>query len=140
MGATLTLSDIASLARVQRPVVSVWRRRAARTEHPFPEPAAVVGTQQVFDADEVVRWLTATGRGNNPDVAVELPLHVSLLALSPDRRVLVEDGLEALLVLRAAFDAPVARLRRAGLLDLADDVDPGDQAVFSEPRSARWRP
>ena len=34
----MSMSDIAALARVQRPVVSVWRTRAARTHLPFPVP------------------------------------------------------------------------------------------------------
>ncbi len=132
MGATLTLSGIAALARVQRPVVSVWRKRAAHTEHPFPESAATVGTQQLFDADEVVRWLTATGRGNNPDPAVEVPMYGSLVTSSSDDEGVIEAGLEALLALRASLDSPLVELSRLGLLDLADDVDPDDQAVFSE--------
>ncbi|MGH4015389.1 MAG: hypothetical protein ACRDSL_15980 [Pseudonocardiaceae bacterium] len=62
----MTLGDVARLAKVQRPVVSVWRTRSAASAAPFPEPFATVRGEERFDADAVVEWLELTGRGNNP--------------------------------------------------------------------------
>lgn len=66
----LSLSDVARLARGSRPVVTMW------TKHPkdglrFPEQDA----EGRVDADELVDWLEATGRGNNPDARTEVALH-----------------------------------------------------------------
>ncbi|MFZ2526520.1 MAG: DNA-binding protein [Rhodococcus sp. (in: high G+C Gram-positive bacteria)] len=72
---TLTMQGIADLAQVQRPVVSVWRTRFARADHPFPSPVAEQPLR--FDADEVARWLEETGHGNNSDARIESPLHSS---------------------------------------------------------------
>ena len=63
----LSLPDVAQLARVQRPVVSVWRTRSAGSGSPFPAPIATELGQEWFGAAEIVDWLEATGRGNNPD-------------------------------------------------------------------------
>ncbi|MDJ0355463.1 hypothetical protein [Paenarthrobacter sp. PH39-S1] len=49
----MSLSDVAALARVQRPVVSMWRTRSAASAHPFPLPARTVRGRDVFDAAEV---------------------------------------------------------------------------------------
>jgi hypothetical protein len=49
----MTLSDVAALAQVQRPVVSMWRKRSAASAHPFPQPAALDGGRELFDADQV---------------------------------------------------------------------------------------
>lgn len=50
---TLSLPDIAELAHVQRPVVSMWRRRYATAVSPFPEAVATRRDQQRFRASEV---------------------------------------------------------------------------------------
>src|SRR3954471_2926397 len=73
--ATLTLQDIADLARVQRPVVSMWRRRRTvrGVDSPFPKPALREGGGERFDRDEVVAWLEATGRGNNAEARQDAP-------------------------------------------------------------------
>ena len=65
----MTLSDVAALAQVQRPVVSMWRKRCAASARPFPEPAAFDGGRELFDADRIAAWLAATGRGNNAEAA-----------------------------------------------------------------------
>ena len=66
---TLTLQDIADLARVRRPVVSMWRRRPmARGRFlPFPEPIGSAGGVEQFSRDDIVDWLERTGRGNNEE-------------------------------------------------------------------------
>ena len=62
----LGLSDVARLAGVHRPVVSVWRQRAAGSGAPFPPAVKVRDGQEFFDGSAVARWLAQTGRGNNP--------------------------------------------------------------------------
>lgn len=59
--ALLGLSDIAALARVSRPLVSVWRRRKAASTTPFPAPTTSTGGRELFDAAEVASWLMASG-------------------------------------------------------------------------------
>ncbi|MDQ0212648.1 hypothetical protein [Arthrobacter bambusae] len=61
----MNLSDVAALAHVQRPVVSMWRKRSIGSAQPFPGPVALEGGREVFDADQVAAWLAVTGRGNN---------------------------------------------------------------------------
>jgi len=51
----ISLSDIALLARVQRPVVSMWRTRAARTNHPFPDAIVTDRGQPAFDSSDTSR-------------------------------------------------------------------------------------
>lgn len=69
------MQAIADLTRVQREVVTMWRRRATGSPHPFPEPLS--GVELRFDAAEVAAWLRITGRGNNPEAHLEVRLHSS---------------------------------------------------------------
>ncbi|GGK53427.1 hypothetical protein [Nocardia camponoti] len=64
---TLTMQDIADLAKVRRPVVTMWRgrTRVKGRDIPFPQPVSGVGEQLRFRRAEVVAYLEATGRGNN---------------------------------------------------------------------------
>jgi hypothetical protein len=73
--ATLTLQDIADLAHVQRPVVSMWRRRPmVRGElMPFPESVGVVAGVERFGREQIVDWLDRTGRGNNIEHRYDAP-------------------------------------------------------------------
>ncbi len=72
---TLTLQDVADLAKVRRPVVSMWRKRPVvrGVLMPFPEPVETVGGTARFDRDQVVDWLTQTGRGNNTEHLYDAP-------------------------------------------------------------------
>ncbi len=63
MSDTLSLADVARLSGVQRPVVSMWRKRP-KAGLRFPEPTA----DGRFLAEEITAYLEATGRGNNPEV------------------------------------------------------------------------
>ncbi len=127
--ALLSLGDIARLAKVKRPVVTMWRKRdmARGQHHPFPAPALTSPAER-FDADDVIDWLRRTGRGNNPDAAIE----VALLRIGPaavrDRATL----LQALVTLRSLHGQPIGDLDDEALVDLADELDPDDQALFSE--------
>ncbi|SON62382.1 hypothetical protein MSIMFI_03907 [Mycobacterium simulans] len=72
---TLTLQDVADLAKVRRPVVSMWRKRpiVRGVSIPFPEPVEVIDGVARFARDEVVDWLTRTSRGNNSEHSYDAP-------------------------------------------------------------------
>ena len=74
----LGLSDVAQLAHVQRPVVSMWRARSAGSDRPFPAAIDAARGQEWFDGTAVVDWLIATGRGNNPTARDDLAAYASL--------------------------------------------------------------
>lgn len=124
----ITLPDVARLAHVRRPVVSVWRKRFASGPHPFPRPIDSVGATEVFDASEVVDWLTVTAHGNNPAAATE----VSLFARPAGFDGPYCDAVTSLFALRASHGAPLATLDGAALVDAADEADPDDEALFRE--------
>jgi len=131
----MTLSDVASLAQVQRPVVSMWRKRSSGGPMPFPAATAQVNGVEQFDADDVTAWLQATGRGNNPearnDVAVFARLAAPLGELPRDSRQTF-DGLTALLALKVITGQPVGGMTAAELLDAADEADPDDVFLYTE--------
>ncbi|GAA1217778.1 hypothetical protein [Rhodoglobus aureus] len=127
----ISLSGIARLAQVQRPVVSMWRSRAAASDAPFPSPVAQDRGSEVFDARRVAEWLVATGRGNNPDVVADAPAFARFDATSRGDSESFH-ALTALVALRAAADEPIGAFDREQLLDLADEVDPDDTSLQSE--------
>lgn len=69
----LSFSEVATLAQVQRPVATTWARRHADV----PKPVTHDGSRPLFDTQEVVGWLLATGRGNAAPqhLRAELILH-----------------------------------------------------------------
>jgi hypothetical protein len=126
----LSLSDIATLARVQRPVVSTWRRR-----HPdFPAPVAEEGNRTWFDGRAVTDWLTATGLGNTPadEIGPELAAH-GLIRLAEEigaqRLVSV---LGALLCLHHMDGKPLSGTTRDALLARVERMDPDDEFFLRE--------
>lgn len=125
----ISLADLAVLAQVQRPVVSMWRKRPSRTGEPFPEPVEHVDGQDLFDAATTLDWLESTGRGNNPrardDLAAFATLRRTPLA---DRTVFA--GVTALLCLIAIAGALPDDADQ--ILDLADEADPDDELVYAE--------
>ncbi|WP_426978238.1 hypothetical protein ACQCSU_03155 [Pseudarthrobacter sp. O4] len=133
----MTLSDVAALAQVQRPVVSMWRQRSAGSAHPFPEPAAIEGGRELFDADHIAAWLAATRRGNNPEAANDVAAFARMpgtAAGSAQRNTL--DALTALLTLKTLTGKALAQLGPAELLDIADECDPDDLFLYSELEAA----
>lgn len=130
----MTLSDIASLAQVQRPVVSMWRKRSSGGAAPFPSAVSVLNGVEQFDADDVTAWLRATGRGNNPeagnDVAMFARLATSMEEPRDSRQTF--DGLTALLALKVITGESLSRSTAADLLDAADEADPDDVFLYSE--------
>ncbi len=126
----ITLTDIAHLARVQRPVVSMWRSRSKATDTPFPASTGFHGRQQLFNAHQVTNWLTETGRGNNPSAAEDVAAFAS--PLGPETRRTHFAALTALLALRCLTDSPLGNQSAADLLDSADECDPDDEFLFTE--------
>ncbi len=126
----LTLQDIADLASVQRPVVSMWRRRPRVRGRvvPFPAPIALIDGAERFDREAVVAWLEDTGRGNNNEPRQDAP------ALSVPDGAGVEDAV-SLLCLHVLTGADLAGVGRARLTGLAERVDPQDRYVLREVRT-----
>lgn len=127
----MTMADIAALARVQRPVVSVWRTRAARSDTPFPSPVSRRRGQELFDAHQVGQWLTDTHRGNNPEASMDAAAYAA-----PDDSAGVAgstlSAVTALLALRGQLGTPLGALSDADLLDAADEHDPDDALFYRE--------
>ncbi|MDO5753314.1 hypothetical protein [Arthrobacter sp.] len=130
----VTLSDIAALARVQRPVVSMWRSRNRHTPTPFPQPVGRRGRQELFNAAQVTDWLTETGRGNNPQAREDAAAFAT--PLGPDAKSEHFTVLTALLALRCLWDSPLGTHSAADLLDMADECDPDDEFLYSELENA----
>jgi len=131
----MALSDVAALAQVQRPVVSMWRKRSAGTANPFPAPVTAEAGREMFDADQIAAWLAATGRGNNPEAANDAAAFARPATAhdnhSRDGRGTV-DGLTALLALKVMTGSNVGGLSAAEILDTADEYDPDDHFLYSE--------
>ncbi|MEU3307168.1 hypothetical protein [Nocardiopsis sp. NPDC006832] len=126
----LSLSDIAVLARVQRPVVSNWRRRYAD----FPSPETEEGNRSWFDGREVTGWLTTHGLGNTPieDLAPELAAH-GLVRLAEEiggRRLVVVLG--ALLCLHHMNDGFPSDMTEDALLARVQRMDSEDEFFLRE--------
>lgn len=104
----MNMTDIARLAGVRRPVVSMWRARHTSGPHPFPAPLPQAGAHGgvLFDEREVTAWLGATGLGNNPDSHAEQPLHTDTLTTLAAHA----DAASALLLLHHAAQAPLTTL------------------------------
>jgi hypothetical protein len=78
----MTMTDIAELAGVQRPVVTTWRRRHAD----FPAPAGGDESQPLFGPSDVAAWLFGTGRIGRERADQELSLFMLTGARGPLRR------------------------------------------------------
>lgn len=131
-GLLLSLPDIARLADVQRPVVSMWRRRSVVTGHPFPDPVDVVRGKERFDAIQVVDHLVSTGRGNNPQVRDDVAAFAELRAMSQLPETLVIDGMSSLLCLKQITGELLGEIPPTSLLGLVSDADPGDTLLARE--------
>ena len=132
---TLNLQDIAELAHVSRPVVSMWRRRprARGREIPFPRPVTTVASVERFDRDEIVRWLEETGRGNNKEARQDAP------AIAVPDGVDLEDVV-TLLCLHTLTGEDLTGEDLTGdgaerLVALAERADAGDRLLLREVRS-----
>lgn len=126
---TLTLQDVADLANVRRPVVSMWRKRPVvrGVSMPFPAPVDNTGGIERFDRDQVVEWLTDTGRGNNRAYAYD----ASAVAVPADLR--LEEAV-TLLCWHVLTGQELAGTSREKRVALADEYDPDDSAIAREIR------
>jgi len=132
---SLTMQDIAELAGVSRPAVSMWRRRPRVHGRivPFPSPAAVVGGVERFDRDEVVSWLRETGRGNNPEHEYDAPAFSAPIDVAAA-------SVSVLLCLHALGVEQFEGETRAALTAVAEEADPGDRFVLREARALDLSP
>lgn len=124
----ISMTDVAELAGVHRPVVSNWRRR-----HPdFPDPAGDGATRPLFDAREVCDWLVATGRAERARVEPDLCLYAveAFAATLPPRELIA--AATALLCMRHLDDDPLTGATAVELRARARAVDPHDQLLFAE--------
>lgn len=139
----MSMPEIAELARVQRPVVSNWRRR----HRDFPEAVGGTASRPLFDPRGVAEWLITTGRCSPNEIAPELAKY-KLAALAdqypgPD----LIAAATALICLRCLVN-PDDELTDgtgdvlASMRDLAADADPEDVLLKSEicaiPDNAGW--
>lgn len=128
----LTLSDVARLAEVRRPVVSMWRKRPAPSGLAFPAAATMRGSQELFAAEEIADWLAATGRGNNPEARLDVAAHAVASVDDPL-------SLTALIALQALAGRQLSALYEDEILDLADEADPDDAFLYSEVEALNGR-
>lgn len=127
----MTMSDVAALARVQRPVVTVWRSRSALTDTPFPAPIAERNGRVLFDAHAVGAWLRDTSHGNNPEASADAAAHAILDGQTRTEAATFRT-VTALLALRSAMGEPLGALTGTDLIDAADEYDPDDDAFYRE--------
>lgn len=139
----VSAADIARLAGVQRPVVSMWRRRYRSTHHPFPTPRMGLRGTERFDRSEVLGWLSTTGRQLASSDPADLPrlttfdpeaLGLTALPSTGDTSSAIQAAAEAVasaLALAArSGTAPLSELDTDDVVDLLDDLDP-DRRSFS---------
>lgn len=131
MALRMTLQDVADLAHVQRPVVSMWRRRPTAVEQPFPSAHRDPDGQERFDVDEVVDYLEQTGRGKNPTVRADAAAYAMWSGTASERGTTAR-ALSALLALRKLTGEPLQPMDADEILDLAEDADPDDDCLFRE--------
>lgn len=124
---TITMRGVAGLARVQRPVVSMWRSRTRHSDDPFPAPLNDDANAPQFDADAVAAWLVRTGRGNNPDAALDAAAYCEPSGPTASTAVLT-----ALLTLRELHGSPIGALSPTELQTLALQADPDDVMLRAE--------
>lgn len=123
----ISLPQIAALAKVRRPVVSVWRTRFSTGPNAFPAAAEVLAGREYFNAREVAEWLVETSHGNNPGAvadAAAFAMH-DVEDFTAERR----GAIEALLALRVC-DGTL--LTAGDLRERAHRADPRDEALLSE--------
>lgn len=141
-GLLISMPEIAELAGVQRPVVTVWRRRHNGS---FPRPVGGDAGRPLFDAQAILDWLVATGRANRetlePDLRQYALWHLGS-GMKPEDLIAFATALVCLRGLDG--DEPLqSGVGWAGDLDeRASRVDPSDLLLLSEiralPDDAGW--
>lgn len=131
----MTLADVAALAKVQRPVVSMWRKRSSGGQLPFPEASGQVNGTELFDAGDITAWLETTGRGNNPEARNDVAAFARMTAAASTeaqngRRMF--NSLTSLLALKVITGQELSPRTTDELLDAADEADPDDLFLYAE--------
>lgn len=134
MNLQLSLPDVARLAKVQRPVVSMWRRRYEKAERPFPRPVARLNKKELFDAYEVLGWLEATGRAQGRDLRGDAAVYALPTGLNLAADAVAFESLTALIALKASTDTTLDGLTSEQLNALAVSADPADTCMLREVR------
>ncbi|WP_375406158.1 hypothetical protein [uncultured Amnibacterium sp.] len=138
----MDLTGVARLARVQRPVASVWRTRFAASLDPFPPVLSEKNGRALFDAMAVAAWLARTGHGNNRDAVAD-----TAAAAAPARFDFADAShvaaVDALLALRAVSGSAVGGASLSELVERATVADPDDSCLVTElsraePTWAEW--
>ncbi|NRH30199.1 hypothetical protein [Rhodococcus sp. MS13] len=125
---TLTMTDIATLARVKRPVVSMWRKRPIVRGESMPFPTAVTSVDGIerFSRADIVEWLDRTGRGNNVDGhRLDAP------GLTVPAGLLIDDAV-TLLCWCAATSEDLSSTSISERREFAHGVDPRDEFLARE--------
>ncbi|WP_006246061.1 hypothetical protein [Mycolicibacterium tusciae] len=127
---TMTLQDVADLAKVRRPVVSMWRKRprVRGVSMPFPDPVGVINGAERFAPADVVDWLRRTRRGKNPDAELDA------LAIAAPDGVDLEDVV-TLLAWHVLTGAELGTTTSAERTHLAAEFDPDDALLLREVRT-----
>lgn len=127
----LSKPDIAALAKVQRPVVSVWVTRYRSTDAPFPAAVSTRGREELFAGTEVVEWIRARGLGNSESLSEDLAMFAALDHTSELDADTAFHGITALLCVKAMLADQLSDMDE-DLLDEGDELDPDDEFLFSE--------
>lgn len=128
----LSKPAIADLAKVRRPVVTMWINRYRESSHPFPLPVVTRARIDHYEADEVVQWIRSRGLGNSDTLAEDLALHAVLGHESTLPSDVVLDGVTALLCVKVLLGIQLSELDAEDLLDEVDGLDPEDRFLFRE--------
>ncbi|WP_137723541.1 helix-turn-helix transcriptional regulator [Prescottella subtropica] len=128
----LTMRDIADLARVQRPVVTMWASRFRGGDRPFPRPVSWDGRTPRFDAEEVAEWVRSRSLGNSDSFAQDMAVLAVFEQATELGPTVVADGVTALLCLKALLGEQLSEWCADDLVDEAEEVDPDDEFLFSE--------
>lgn len=141
-GLLISMPEIAELAGVQRPVVTVWRRRHNGS---FPRPVGGDAGRPLFEAQAILDWLVATGRANRETLEPDLRQY-ALWHLGS--RMKPEDLIAfatALICLRGLDGDEPLQSGAGWAVDLdarASHIDPADLLLLSEiralPDDAGW--
>ncbi|WP_167103382.1 hypothetical protein [Mycobacterium sp. DL592] len=124
---TMTLQDVADLANVQRPVVSMWRKRqsVAGVSIPFPRPVEKINGVERFAPIDVIDYLRRTRRGNNLELEYDAP------AIAVPDGVAIDD-IETMLAWHVLTGAALCGTTVADRVRLAREFDPDDALLLSE--------
>jgi hypothetical protein len=124
--------EIAALAGVQRPVVTMWISRHRNRPEPFPSPIAGSAGRQLYRGSEVADWITAHGLGNNPALREDLALYAALDDAPPGQRAGRFDALTAMLCLKKHLGRALGDLPADEIAAAARTLDPDDRCLRSE--------